>query len=329
MKKLLGLLVTLTLLPTLGSAKLMRVEGEMYAIWTNYPNEEPQVMSGRISGDLEGTINIVSNPDWQTNVDFPKIGTSDGEFSGTMMIEGKEYECEGVFVTTIINNALNKGSFYAVCSIYGKPDVQIKGTLVGEFIYNETVEKWNIFTATYRGFLDDHETQIRRIKSRLRNVESDVSDIWEEIEERIWIKLGRLQTEIAELVSRVLVVESEITRIWNALNNIIIRLGNVEKLLKEHGLPKPSTCGNGVCEEGETAETCPEDCTNGAVEGEVFITEGWQVTCPSEGYEYCMARLYLKDRFLAEFKLKPGQSKRTNWRRGYKLKLYGISSGIA
>ena len=108
---ILSSLLILTLLLPLASAKLTTIEGEIYAIWINYPNENPQYLRGNISGNLTGKIFITSYPDWQTNIEPPKIGTSNGEFNGTMTIDGIEYECEGVFVTTIINNAYNKGTF--------------------------------------------------------------------------------------------------------------------------------------------------------------------------------------------------------------------------
>jgi hypothetical protein len=312
-----ALVLVFLITPGLVSAKLTKIEGTIDALWTNYPNEEPQYISGSITGDLEGTIEINSNPDWQTNVGFPKIGTSDGDFEAAVTIDGNIYDCDGSFVTTIINNALNKGSFYAICSFEGVPDIQIKGVLVGNFYYNETSGQWDIFRASYTGYLDDHETQITRI----------------------WKDIGSIRIKLNEHEGSLNEIKNWLENLQKAVDNLKIQLSilgdylkTIEDYLKSgYGPPPtPDFCGDNYCDAdvGETAENCPEDCVNGGLPGEIFITEGWKVTCPSTFniyiIDHCRAELHKGKLFIENRTINVGKTLTTNWRLGYSWKLFGI-----
>jgi len=174
-------------------------------------------------------------------------------------------------------------------------------------------------------------------------------DIWMlKIEDRIaklqqenqnqWDSINNLASQITGMISDVTNIENTIVNIQNAiemlknqLKDIFDYLEEIEAYLKSgYGVPEPNYCGDGICDVniGETSSTCPEDCVDGALPSEVFITEGWKVTCPETFDSYniigCRAELFKGSWSLANYTMDPLETRKTNWHAGYLLRLYGI-----
>lgn len=318
--KSLFLIAVLLSLATPAMATLTRIGGTVETTWTNYDNDNPQLLSGTISGDLVGTIDITAYPEMQSNIPSPYMGASHGELTASVVWEGGNYECEGVFTTTIINQARNKGPFFLMCSHEGLPDVKVEGILVGFVYYNTSSAQWDIFRFEYIAYLNDHETQINNIWTSLGVTQGLVSS---------------LEARITTLENTMLDVQNSIQMLKNQFQQMFEYLETIRDYIESGHGPPPSFCGDGVCDSGlgETAETCPTDCHNGEPPGEIYITQGWVVTCPEEftassttyTIDHCRAELYKNTLLLRDdIILQPGWTKKVNYHAGYTLKLYGV-----
>ncbi len=159
-------------------------------------------------------------------------------------------------------------------------------------------------------------------------------NLWfEDLDDRITYLEGRVDnlrgdftTFQTETENRLSDLEGWRVTLTDTIDNILSRLSAIEEWIEEHGgeVPPEHYCGDGVCDDDETPETCPQDCQE-APPGEVFLEENWDVTCPVSGYVYCRVELW-KDGWLLNDNiiLEPGQPKRVNHYAGYNLKMFGM-----
>ena len=161
----------------------------------------------------------------------------------------------------------------------------------------------------------------------------------EEDDERKWIAITALETQVAGIVADLPGIQDTISSIQTTLQMLKDQIRDIFDywdLIKDYleigyGPPGAGFCGDRKCDAnlGETASTCPEDCGDGAGPSEVFITQGWQVTCPETFDAYtiirCRAEMLKGTQSLANYTLQLEESKKVNWHNGYTLRLYGTS----
>jgi hypothetical protein len=171
----------------------------------------------------------------------------------------------------------------------------------------------------------------------LIKLEDRINEVKQENENQ-WSAITNLESLVNNIISDTNNIHTIITNIQNTiemlknqLKEIFDYLADIESYLKSgYGVPEPNYCGDGVCDAniGETSSTCPEDCIDGALPSEVFITEGWKVTCPETFDSYniigCRAELFKGSWSLANYTMDPLETRKTNWHAGYLLRLYGI-----
>jgi flagellin-like hook-associated protein FlgL len=197
---------------------------------------------------------------------------------------------------------------------------------------------------------EQNDTETGRVDGNIWMAKLQDRMTWlEEDDERKWTAIGNLESSIAALESSIAALVSD----YNDINTIVTNIQNSIQMLKDqikqimdyisdieaylqsgYGPPPENYCGDGTCDSGagETSSTCPEDCVDGGELGEIFITEGWTVTCPaifnSHTIVQCRAEMLKGSWSLANYTLDVGDSKKVNWHAGYLLRLYGIPTGI-